>query len=155
MSTRCAGALIAWAFTAMAATPASGQRTYLQDVLDRAALYVVTYEKECSAVVAEERYHQDVVSADRGDTRAGVVDAAQVPSDPRSWSRGVDASRDPRSAGSTHRELVSDVLLVQLPDQSWFGFRDVAVVDGHPERDQNLTRDASAVLPDRSTARYQ
>ena len=40
------------------------------------------------------------------------------------------------SVGPAHRDLVSDVLLVQLPDQSWFGFRDVAVVDGHPVRDR-------------------
>jgi hypothetical protein len=88
------------------------QRTPLDDLLERAGQYVVRYERECSAIVAEERYMQDLVA---------------------SPGRALPASA---ATGPTHRELVSDVLMVQLPDETFFGFRDVAIADGHPVRDR-------------------
>lgn len=47
---------------AMSASGPGIQRTPLDDVLERAGRYVMRYEKECSAVVAEERYVQDLVA---------------------------------------------------------------------------------------------
>jgi hypothetical protein len=121
---------------ALAAAPPPPQRTYLDDVLDRAALYVVRYEKECSAVVAEEHYVQDLKAPGRPQGSGGAVGDAHPGDDRRFWDNGATSRREKAPTGPTHRELVSDVLMVQLPDQNWFGFRDVAIVDGHPVRDR-------------------
>jgi hypothetical protein len=112
------------------------QRTPLQDVLDRAALYVLKYEKECSAVVAEERYRQDLEwpSPKKQGRRLGD---AQRADDKRLWDDAPTRSRIKGYTGPTHRELLSDVLMVQLPDQTWVGFRDVAEVDGSAVRDRS------------------
>jgi hypothetical protein len=113
------------------------QRSYLDDVLDRAAAYVVRFEKECSAVVAEERYLQEL---SRGCKRAtGMAVGASVPSSERGLpgtlrSSGIGERRV--NEGPTRRELLSDILLVQLPDESWTGFRDIAEVDGRAIRNR-------------------
>src|SRR5512140_597180 len=73
----------------------------LDDLLGRAGRFVVRYEEECSAVVAEEHYVQDLVTPSRRPPPPNLA------------------------AGPYHRELVSDVLLVQLPDGTFRGFRDV------------------------------
>ena len=126
------------ALLAASALPGAVQRTFLDDLLDRAALYVVRYEKECSAVVAEEHYTQDLKSSDARNIRGGVVGDSHPANDRRMWDNGRTSRRERSPEGPTHRELVSDVLMIQLPDETWFGFRDVAVVDGHPVRDRQL-----------------
>lgn len=112
------------ALLAVCALPGAVQRTSFEDLLDRAALYVLRYEKECSAVVAEEHYTQDIDWVTKDDVKGGTIGDAHP------------ANR--RQQGPTHRELLSDVLMIQLPDETWFGFRDVAAVDGHPVRDRDL-----------------
>jgi hypothetical protein len=78
-------------------------------VLARIASYVAAYQKQLIGVVAEERYRQNVVST----------------------SRGGRQSRQ-------FRELRSDLLLVQLPDEEhWLQFRDVFEVDRKPVRDRD------------------
>lgn len=120
---RCLGlVLVLLAFTIPLAA-AAPQRTALDELLDRAAAYVVKFEKECSAVVAEEHYTQDVRAGCRRGAAGGV--------------RGNARPRPSEPTGPTHRELLSDVLMVQLPDRTWVGFRDVAKVDGRAVRDRS------------------
>ena len=111
------------------------QRTYADDVLDRAAYYAVRYERECSAVVAEEQYTQQLKWGCRG-APGGAVGDAHPATGASAWGDSRPMSREKAPPGPTHRELISDVLMVQVPDQTWAGFRDVAVVDGRQVRDR-------------------
>ena len=116
--------------------PITPQRTPLSDALDRAALYVVRYEAECSAVVAEEHYTQDLKWGCRDAQGGGALGDARPGSEQRFWDPSRPTHREKGPTGPSHRELVSDVLMVVLPDQTWAGFRDVAIVDGHQVRDR-------------------
>lgn len=109
-----AGILALVGIAAAAASPRAAQRTVLGELLDKAGGYVVRYEHECSAVVAEERYLQELVAPPGRPTPSRT------------------------QSGPLRRELVSDVLMVQLPDETYFGFRDVAIVDGQPVRDRGM-----------------
>lgn len=133
--------VVALALAAAAATPvrlpAAGPTT--DEVLARAGIYVNDYFKRFSSVVAEERF---------------VQEAAPL------LVRGVPPRLPVR------RELVSDYLLVKIPEDGyWHAFRDVLAVDDHPVRSPSdrLTRlfvqpSAEAVTKarqiDREGARY-
>jgi hypothetical protein len=97
----------------LAAVPALAQTPELDDVLDKAADYVATYERTFVGVVAEETYRQDVRGA------AGV-------------DRGFAFD-----ARGQRRDLKSDMLFVRAPTgDRWMQFRDVFEVDGKPVRDR-------------------
>jgi hypothetical protein len=97
------------------AVPAAprAQEPRLPTVLKRAAAYVSDFAHRVSGLAAEESYIQDVEDAP-GRTAPGL----------------------------SHRELKSDLLLVQNPGNMPVEFRDVFEVDGHPIRDRTdrLTR---------------
>jgi hypothetical protein len=81
----------------------------LNDLLARAGAYVTDFDAGFSHVVAEEHYEQR--------TSVNVL-------------RGAHGGEQPAV-----RTLVSDFLLVKLPDQNvWLPFRDVFEVDGKPVR---------------------
>jgi hypothetical protein len=83
----------------------------LAELLARAGAYVTDFDAGFSHVVAEEHYEQR--------TSANVL-------------RGAHGGEQPAI-----RTLVSDFLLVKLPDQNvWLPFRDVFEVDGKPVRDR-------------------
>jgi len=86
--------------------------THAQESLDvvvaRMAAYVERFQTEFGAVVAEERYEQDVRSS--GSTGRGGVPLRTV--------------------------LRSDFLLVRIPGEGWLPFRDVFERDGRPVRDR-------------------
>jgi hypothetical protein len=90
----------------------SAQEPTLDEVLARAAAYVVEFRRSLSGVVAEEQYVQDVRTP-AGYARQGALQ-------------------------STHRELKSDLLMVKPAGADrWMQFRDVFEVDGKPVRDRN------------------
>jgi hypothetical protein len=107
----------------------------LEDVLSRAASYVVRFERVIPSVVAEEHYRQRLI--------------LHQPSGP--------GSRVPRSPEDAQRtELKSDFLMVRSQDTDmWIPFRDVFEVDGKPvrAREERLTKlliDASGSSYDRA-----
>lgn len=87
----------------------------LKTVLASASGYVVRFEHDLSGLIAEEHYTQNLEALNPG------------------ASQPQDAEPD-----VTHRELRSDLLLVQArrPDE-YVQFRDVFEVDGQPVRDRN------------------
>jgi hypothetical protein len=94
-----------------------------QALLAAAAPYMVRFSSAFTSVVAEERYLQ-VASGKNAVSGSGRGAAASV-------------------MGAQRRELVSDFLLVKLPDiDHWVPLRDVFVVDGKPvrEREERLLR---------------
>ena len=110
-------------------TPGLGQdRADPGAVLARAGDYVVRYQREFSAAVAEERYQQALVPSANGPLGRRV------------------GSRPPVQ----ERVLRSDLLLVRLGGRAeWLPFRDVYEADGVPVRDreqrlQQLFLDASS-----------
>jgi hypothetical protein len=106
--------------------------TTLEQLLARAAKYVVDFETAFSNVVAEERYVQRVI-ANQG--------SASVPLTGPGTRSGFEQGSPGPSAD--HRELRSDFLLAKLPgEERWIQFRDVFEVDGTPVRDreERLTR---------------
>ncbi len=92
----------------------------LERVLALTSQYLLAYEKELTAVVAEEQYDQ-------------WVDAGR-----NSAATSTGRMRDrPAEYGPTKRSLVSDFLMIRWPGEAaWFGFRDVLSVDGKPVRDR-------------------
>jgi hypothetical protein len=123
---------------AMLATVRAEQEPALEVVLARAADYVANYSKRLAAIVAEEDYRQQVISA----------------------------SRPGRISGRQHRQLRSDVLLVKPGEgESWLQFRDVFEVDRKPVRDRDerlyklfveakADRDHQAQIIQHESARY-
>lgn len=94
----------------MASTLLAAQASPIEGLLSRTAAYVERFQTAFSSVVSEERYVQNVMPA--GQTYVGGQRAQQ-------------------------RELVSDFLLVRLPESDdWVPFRDVFNVDSRPVRDQ-------------------
>ena len=96
----------------VASLPGAAQQPSLNTVLDRASDYVADFNRQFSAMVAEEEYVQDMAGFVGGQPRNG------------------------------HRLLKSDLLLVRASDtQRYMDFRDVFEVDGRPVRDreQRLT----------------
>jgi len=115
---------------------AAAQSAELDRVLDLASAYLIEYEKQLSAVVAEEHYEQWI--------DAGRSSTPGAPGRTRQSSGG---------AAPTKRSLVSDFLMIRWPGEAaWFGFRDVLSVDGSPVRDREqrllelFTRKPSDVL---------
>jgi len=99
----------------------AGQAPDVDELLDKAADYVATYEKTFVGVVAEESYRQQV----------------------RGARLGTDLRGFPIEAPAQRRDLKSDVLLVRAPaGDRWMQFRDVFEVDGKPvrDRDERLTK---------------
>ncbi len=114
----------------LAGTAPAGSAVPLLTVLQRSAVYVDSFERTLSTVVAEERYVQVV--------KLWAGDAPKPRAEPElAWKPGQDTERS-RSASHAlrRRQLLSDLLLVQPPGQMWIGYRDVAEVDGTPVRDR-------------------
>ena len=84
-------------------------------LLQRAAAYVDQYQSDLTAIVAEERYVQDVrttFGASRTSTRSANV--------------------------ATHVDLLSDLIFVRTAgDERWMQYRDVFQVDGRAVRDRS------------------
>ena len=102
----------------------------LQRVIERASDYVDRFERGFSTVVAEERYVQ-IVKEWTGAPPSPGDDPALV------WRPDTEQSHSSR--GGTvlrRRQLLSDLLLVQTPGQTWIGYRDVVEVDGKAIRDR-------------------
>jgi VWFA-related protein len=98
------------------------------DMADRLADYAELFEQHIAAVVAEERYVQ-VILPWRGAPSAPEKEPALVWVEP--------GGKGPRTGPViARRQLVSDVLMVQLRGQAWQSYRDVAEVDGKPVRDR-------------------
>jgi hypothetical protein len=95
---------------AVAPTRSSWQEPTLEQVLARAAAYVVKHYEKVSGIVAEETYQQDA----------------------RDLQRGVN-----RPIAARQRTLKSDLLLVKPPDADrYVEFRDVFEVNGMGVRDR-------------------
>ncbi len=93
------------------------------DLLHNAAVYMERFSAAFVSVVAEERYLQVATG------RAAVT--------------GSGRGAAPVISGAQRRELVSDFLLIKLPDEDrWAPLRDVFEVDGRPvrEREERLLR---------------
>lgn len=90
--------------------------------------YVDRFEKEFVAVVAKERYVQ-MIHPWRGNPKGPDSEPGLV------WQD----TTEPKRPASTiaRRQLMSDVLLVQVKDGDWMGFRDVETVDGTSVRDRS------------------
>jgi hypothetical protein len=132
---------VALAFAAFLPVVLAGvpQHTPLTDLIERAGAYVLDYEKRFSTLVAEERYIQQVKPPGPRDAGGGPAFDARdlvggaVPTQP--GEQVVTMARE-KQTGAKRREMRSDVLLVQLPDKTWFGFRDVIEVDGKRVRER-------------------
>lgn len=98
------------------------------DMAGRLADYAEVFERDLSAVVAEERYVQ-IIQPWRG--QPGGPDREPA-------LRWLESGDKPPRTGPiiARRQLVSDVLMVQLKDQQWVSYRDVAEVDGEAVRDR-------------------
>ena len=95
----------------------------LESLLDRAGAYFLSFESRFSDVVTEERYVQEALRPGSG------LDVAVLS------RRGGVAPQIPPS--TDRRELVSDFLLVKLPNtDEWLPFRDVFEVDSRRVRDR-------------------
>ncbi len=89
----------------------------LADLLARAGAYVTRFSNVFTSVVVEERYVQQASG------RAAVSGSG----------RGASAA----VVGAQRRELLSDFLLIKLPDgDHWAPLRDVFEVDGRPVRER-------------------
>jgi len=108
-------ALLVVALASCASLTASTQApAELDDLLARAGVYVAAYEKDLSAVVAEEDYTQRV-------DPSGHAAALGIGAENRLFVR---------------RRLRSDFAIVWADDAGWLPFRDVFEVDGRPVRDR-------------------
>jgi hypothetical protein len=116
------------AAVALIVSPTAAQTPVVGDVLERAAAYVVEFQRQLSGIVAEEHYVQDVhyplVTSTRGNPH-----------------------------GLTHRALKSDLLMVKpVGADRWMQFRDVFEVDGRPVRDRSERLMQLFVSPSTSSA---
>ena len=111
------------AATAAAPHAQTGPRPAAPELLAKVAAYIVRFNDTFTSVVAEERYIQNASG------KAAVSGSG----------RGAIAS----VVGAQRRELLSDFLLIRLPDvDRWVPLRDVFAVDGKPvrEREERLLR---------------
>jgi len=100
------------------------------DMAGRLADYAETFEREFAAVVAEERYVQ-IIHPWRGNPSKPEGEPALA------WrERGDDTARRPGGPVISRRQLLSDIVMVQLPGEQWLSYRDVAEVDGDAVRDR-------------------
>lgn len=119
----------------MAMTP---QRPPIEALLGRASAYAANYLDVMSHVVAEEKYVQDV-SGRR----------------PPSLSREMAQAFGQPSAATSHREMRSEIVLVNIGAPiGWLNYRDVFEVDGQAVRDRD-DRAAKLILEPAATARAQ
>src|SRR5689334_13043535 len=101
---------LAAALIATSLVSLAGQDRSLAALLDQTAEYAATFQQRLANIVAEEHYVQNVTY--------------------RNLPPG-------RFASNTHRELRSDILLVQPNGSNGYTeFRDVFEVDGRPVRDR-------------------
>ena len=98
------------------------------DMADRLADYTEMFEREMAAVVAEEKYVQ-IIHPWRGNPSGPQGEPALAWREPgeKAKASGPIIAR---------RQLVSDVVMVQLKDGQWLSYRDVAEVDGEPIRNR-------------------
>ena len=108
--------------------PNSAGRVQLAAVLDRLADYVSTFERSLAAVVMEERYVQ-LAKAWIGVPRDPALEPALQ------WE--IDPDKKSRAPVFASRRMRSDVLLVQGPDGSWAGYRDIFELDHKVVRDRD------------------
>lgn len=106
--------------------PAAGQAPSLAEVVDRVSAYVGAYEQQFSALVAEERYAQEL-------TISGVPSLGGGNLSQSNPGGGMPAT----SGGSARRVLKSDYLIARLEDGGWMPFRDVYEVDGSRVADRS------------------
>ena len=114
---------------ALAAGVVDAQAPRLDDVVKRVGEYVVGYEAQLAAVVAEETYVQTLEperSARSSRPGSNRDRESYGPRDP-----GVPTSQRPRQ-----RTLRSDYALVRVEPGPWIGYRDTFEVDGRPVRDR-------------------
>jgi VWFA-related protein len=100
------------------------------DMAEALADYVEAFEREFSAVVAEERYVQ-IIHPWRGNPSGPAGEPALAWIDP-----GGPAPKKSGGPVISRRQLLSDVVMVQLKDQRWLSYRDVADVDGESVHDR-------------------
>ena len=124
---------------AVMSSPFHAQEPSLATVMERVGGYAATFQRQLSNIVAEERYVQDI-------THINLAPG--------------------RFAADAHRELLSDLLLVQPAGTNrYVAFRDVFAVNGTPVRDRQnrltalfLDPNASAEIQieriNRESARY-
>jgi hypothetical protein len=96
---------------AVASASAARQGPSVPDVLERVSTYLVSFEKEYSRVIADERYTQ-------------VLKQKRV------------QSLNDKTASQT-REIKSDLIAESDSGNRWLSFRDVYSVDGRPVRDRD------------------
>lgn len=102
--------------------------TEAPELAERLARYSELFERQITAVVAEERFVQ-IIQPWRGAPSAPEKEPALTWIEP--------GTKGPRTGPViARRQLVSDVLMVQLPGRPWQSYRDVAEVDGQPVRDR-------------------
>jgi hypothetical protein len=108
----------------LAVAGARGQEPQQEQVLARASEYAAAFQKQLAGIVLEETYEQDVRALPGASMRAG----------------------------SAHRELRSDVLLVKVEGvDRWVQFRDVFEVDGKPIRDRDERLERLFLKPSRTS----
>jgi hypothetical protein len=114
------------ALVVFASALATAQEPTLDEVLARAAKYVRELQSQLSGIVIEEQYQQNIVgSSDLTSSRSGPA--------------------------ITHRELKSDLLLVQPSGSDrWVQFRDVFEVDGRSVRDRDARLEKLFLTPSSS-----
>jgi VWFA-related protein len=110
-------------------TPQSALSTDVSELKTRLAAYVVRFEQEFAAVVAEERSVQ-LVHAWRGFPKGPESELELA------WRDASTQSSKRDAATVARRQLLSDILMVQLPGRQWITYRDVAEVDGSAVRDR-------------------
>ena len=135
--------------------PAPPLSADLASLTDALAAYAGGYEEALAAAVAEERYVQ-ITHPWRGNPKG-------PDSEPRLAWQEPGAASDKGGPTIARRQLVSDVLLVQVRDRDWMCYRDVAEVDGAPVRNRadrvrrpvpvGLARPHGPVAPDRRRKR--
>ena len=114
---------------APAAMPAGAPPgTELNELTAALSGYVGRFERAYSAMVAEERYVQ-IIHPWRGTPKGPEGEPGLQ------WRDGSA----PKKGGPTiaRRQLESDLLLIQVKDRDWMGFRDVSTVDGDAVRDRS------------------
>ncbi len=107
----------------------SSAGTDVEQLKSRLASYVEQFEREFAAVVAEEKCVQ-IVYPWRGNPKGPEQEPGLE------WRDGSEVPKKKGGPIIARRQLLSDVLLVQISGRQWIAYRDVAVVDGASVRDR-------------------
>ena len=102
----------------------------LATVLQRASDYVDGFQRTFSNMVLVERYVQLI--------RPWSGDSPMPLHDPELTWRDSGPGSPRTQTAIRRRQLLSDLLLLQPPGQTWIGYRDVAEVDGKPVRNRTV-----------------